>query len=218
MQAARPGVAVAELAVVLLDVAGDHRLLVHDDQSVGLPLFGGVGFLGPLLGRFQFGIEPVTQPPVVGCLVRVGVGLLELVPTAEEGLPQVVEGEDGEVDIGGGTDDIHRCSPTIGHQDRLHVEVRLEQRQDHDVRRVECLRQIDLALVDGEAGAARLAALHAEQCRVDVMAGHQFLRLGQRHFRFVLGGTAGAVGQAQELADFFEDFGFGFHGISVGWG
>jgi hypothetical protein len=46
------------------------------------------------------------------------------------------------------------------------------------------------------------------------VAGHQFLRLGQRHLGFVLGGTAGAVGQSEELADFIEDVGFGFSGDS----
>ena len=55
--------------------------------------------------------------------------------------------------------------------------------------------QVEGTLVDLEA-AGCFAVFHAEQRRVDVVAGHEFLRLGQRHLRLVLGGTARAVGQA----------------------
>jgi len=76
------------------------RLLVHDDQSVCLALVGGVGFLAA-------GVTLLPSPPA-----RISA---------------TIEGIDGKVDVGGGTDDVHRRSASIGHQDRLHVEVCLEQ-------------------------------------------------------------------------------------------
>ena len=44
-----------------------------------------------------------------------------------------------------------------------------------------------LTVKDPPAG---FATFHAEQRRVDVVAGHEFLSLGQRDLGFVLGGSA----------------------------
>ena len=69
---------VTELAVVVGDVAGDRRLLAHDNQPVCLALFGGKTTGGATIAP----VAPMTRVVGMGTVLCVVVGWVHSSPTA----------------------------------------------------------------------------------------------------------------------------------------